>query len=53
VIGLAVITDTGLARATSTEAPLLANVPIKIFGIVFLVIMAGLIAWLIYMRRDK
>ncbi len=51
MVGLAVMTDSGLAQASSTGAPILANVPIKLFGIGFLVVLVVFLAWYMYMRR--
>ncbi len=52
MVNLGVVADSGLTRVNSSESTLMANVPIGLFGIVFLVILAGFIIWLMYMRRE-
>jgi hypothetical protein len=44
-----VTSNTG-SSATSTASPLAAGVPIKLFGIMFLVILAGFLIWYLIMR---
>ena len=39
------------AQATSTTAPVMAGVPVMLFGIVFLVVLAAFLIWYMIMRR--
>jgi type IV secretory pathway VirB3-like protein len=42
-----------IPRATSTQAPLMAGVPIKVFAIMFLVIMVVFLTWYMFARRGE
>jgi hypothetical protein len=44
-------TATPMPVASSSAAPILTYVPIKIFGIGFLILMVVLIGWYLYARR--
>lgn len=45
------ISDLGAASARSTTSPIAATVPVKLFGILFLVILVGFLIWYMIMRN--
>lgn len=51
VFGETLPTTAPISQATGTAAPIAANVPVKWFGIAFLVILAIFIGWYLWMRR--
>ena len=51
MVGLAAVTSSGLAQASSTDSPVLSGASVTALGIVFVVIFGGFMVWYMIMRR--